>query len=180
MSRGGKSLRAGALALVALVVACRDPQKEKAQAAAREATARTSELEANLVAANIDLPPAGGAPKPLPDARALVMVSHDVIWVDDSKVVLLDPARAATEGVDAKYMRPGTMVIVPLSTAVRTHKDLADRMKAPIHVVIAAPAGVPRRVLDEVVATMADVKVDGTYRLVRLPDRTLAVEPMTP
>ena len=94
-------------------------------------------------------------------------------------VVRLDPARAATDGVDARYVRPGTMVIVPLDTAVRAQKDLADRRKAAANAVIAASADAPRHVLDEVVATMADVKVDGTYRLVRLPDRTLGVQPMT-
>jgi hypothetical protein len=179
MCGGSRSPAASALALVALLIACRDPQKDKAQAAARDAKARTSELEATLRAANIELPPAGEAPKPLPDAHTLVMVSRDKIWVDDSMVVRLDPARAATDGVDARYVRPGTMVIVPLDTAVRAQKDLADRRKAAANAVIAASADAPRYVLDEVVATMADVKVDGTYRLVRLPDRTLGVQPMT-
>jgi hypothetical protein len=149
---------------------CRkDPEKERQKA-------KTAEIEAVLKAAKVTLPPANGPIVALPAGAGLVVVSRERIEFDDFAIVTLDWARAATDGVDAKYKRSATdKLIVPLANLAEEYKH---RVKGVPNAMVAAPADAPPRVLDEIVFTMASLGYAGTYRLVRNPDGSFGAQLM--
>ena len=116
-----------------------------------------------------------------PDRIALDSISSVVKFVDNGlpvspdPVVLFDPTRAATTGVDDKFKRaPGDPLIVPLANALSSY-DAKDRAIASI----VASGQLPEQLFKEVRATLAAGGCKELYRLVRTTDGKLSAEALS-
>ena len=153
----------------------------------KKAPSFDEQLAVALQKNGITLPAASSATVPAPQEGIMVLIHRE--WVDAEsvpgfatssspyRIFSVDPARAATEGVDAKYKRtPAEHYIVPLAS-VATMSTTGGAKKATLAASEAAP---PQRLYAEIRSTLAAIGVTEQYRLVRSSDGKVVAERLPP